>query len=305
MSEHTVDPRRCLVHGLTRIEHANDFGGGAARVSWWECPQCNLGIAAASSPPSAPEATPARCEHWFNEAGVCIHCGTHSPRFESPPETTAPTATEPKCWRCGENADHFVHGEHPHDRQRAMVTGRTCHAFAPPFSSSPATPDVTAWVVVKDGISGGLRYFVNRPLRERFATWTSDNLRALRFASKAAAELLASGLEEDARVEEHMWVDVPRESASPATPTETPTNWTDDPHPMLALSFVLAAMGHVDMAGFLTERHFALASSQQEVERLRAALTEIEALFLGTDSMGTGFAQTYRIARAALTTEPR
>lgn len=54
----SVDPRRCLVHGMTRVER---FSGpvhpdsSAMRVSWWECPLCNA-MAGASFNMGAPVA---------------------------------------------------------------------------------------------------------------------------------------------------------------------------------------------------------------------------------------------------------
>lgn len=59
----------------------------------------------------------------------------------------------------------------------------------------------------------------------------------------------------------------------------TAFDWRNDPRPMLALSIVLAGMGHHDMAGYLTFHHFELSTeraaheeARREVERLTKAL---------------------------------
>lgn len=105
-ADHSVDPRRCWIHGLSRVQHFSTptpSGTTAGGVSWWECPQCNLAAAmlpvpAAMAPPSAPP-EPETFQEFAAKVFPDSRTMTREERaaFDAsaygPPETTAPTTT--------------------------------------------------------------------------------------------------------------------------------------------------------------------------------------------------------------------
>jgi hypothetical protein len=203
---------------------------------------------------------------------------------EAPTETTAPTA--PLCAKCRFPKEHPWHDWREGQMYHEYLSELPLSPVAP--VASPATPapnEVIRWVVVRDGIIGGLEYYAHQDLRGRHATWSSNHARAFRFASYDAAVLRAGQLDDDCRVEEHMWIDVPRESASPATPTPAtqPPKCDSGTYGELPDEVRPLVIGHEwDNMNRAEQRTWAidrLASSQQEVERLRAALEELKAIY--------------------------
>lgn len=119
----SVDPRRCLVHGLTRVEKFSgpyDPNSSNARLSWWECPLC-------VPPASAPAATaeliapkPCVCGHqheWGivngeptvlpacraeSDSGLRCSCRKYAPAAPSGEEADYGTAAE---WKAAWLAD--------------------------------------------------------------------------------------------------------------------------------------------------------------------------------------------------------
>ena len=79
---------------------------------------------------------------------------------------------------------------------------------------TPTTPtdaqmklaDVTAWLIERDDLAGGLHYFANC---DQDHWWTTDPNKAERFADKERAQMCCKGGDKDGplRVCQHKWID--------------------------------------------------------------------------------------------------